>query len=141
MTCDTNVPSCVVSLAAICWMELAAEFTLDASVVAVWIRTERAPGSPGLFATESNDDQRFESCAAMPLSLGSPNTVCSCCIVAFVWSRLARVPCWRPAWISMNASRKRVTDDTVTPLPSPVEVEKNAGVAEPSVVMSGAWRV
>ena len=141
LTCATSAPSCEVSLALSWWSELAAVLRLDVSIVAVWIRTDRVPGSPGLLATESNDAHRFDSCAAMPLALGSANTFWSWFIVAFVWSRLASVPCCRPAWISMNASRNRVTDETVTPLPSPVEVEKIAGVAEPSVVMSAAWRV
>ena len=137
-TCATSAPSCVVSLVPSCVSELAAELIVDASIVACWSSTVRVPGSPGLLATESKAAQRFDSCPPMPVELGSPNKVWICCIVAFVWSRLASDPCWKPAWISMNASRNRVTDEMVTPLPSPVDVEKNAGVASPSVIMSGA---
>ena len=60
LTCDTSVPSCVVSLLCSCLSERAAVLKLDASVVACWISTDRVAGSPGLLATESNDDQKFD---------------------------------------------------------------------------------
>ena len=88
----------------------AAVLKLCASVDASWMSTVRDAGSPGLLATASHDDQKFASCAPIPLLLGSPYTFWICVIVALAWSRLASDPCWSPAWISMKASRNLVTE-------------------------------
>ena len=79
--------------------------------------------SPGLFATSSKPAQKSESCFWMPVSDGSLNSCWIVFIVDEAWSRLAIEPCSSAAWISMNWSRKRVTESTFTPWPSPVYVE------------------